>query len=460
MAIEPSVAAAPAQERPARDEELAGPVLVAPVADEERISSVDVLRGVALLGILLMNVLDFGMAWRGPETGLTPATGGNWADLAFGAVSHVLFEGKMRGLFSLLFGAGVILLTSRVEGRGGGAYVADIYYRRNLWLIAFGLIHAYFIWAGDILFDYGLTGLFLFPFRKARPAALIAAGVFLLAVVMVKGEWNSRDLLATREKAFAADRAAAAGKPLTEEQREDQKKWEERLKEYKPSPEKVAKSIAAHRAGYAAMFAHRAEEVASGQPVQYYRWGFFDVGGMMLIGMALMKLSVLSARKSYRFYAAMMAFGYGIGVPLNATTGYKVWASGFDMFMTQRLEFWYSPGRLSVTLGHVGLILTLFKLGFAPGLMARLAAVGRMALTNYLATSIVCTLVFNGYGLGLYDRSHRYQLLGVALAVWAVQLALSPVWLRHYRYGPMEWLWRSLTYWERQPMRKAIPASS
>jgi uncharacterized protein len=170
----------PLLEAPA-ETELAG--AVAPVADRERISSVDVLRGVALLGTLLMNILGFGMAWRG-DADLTAAGGVRLADLAYWGVSHVLFEGKMRALFSMLFGAGVILLTPRAEERGAGLRLADIYYRRTLWLIAFGLLHAYFIWDGDILFDYGLTGCLLFPFRKLRPSWLIVIGVVLLAVLM------------------------------------------------------------------------------------------------------------------------------------------------------------------------------------------------------------------------------------------------------------------------------------
>ena len=434
--------------------ELAGPH-VAPVSSQERISSVDVLRGAALLGILLMNILDFGMAWRGPAGELASGAGVSRADIAYWAVSHVLFEGKMRALFSMLFGAGVVLLTSRAEERGGGIQVADIYYRRTLWLIVFGMLHAYFVWAGDILFFYGVTGLTLFPFRNCRPIGLIAAGVVLLTIIMLKGYWGAGEIRMQRDKAAVADQAAATGKPLNEEQRDAQRKWADIKREFKPSDEAVSKSIAEHRGSYLTLFISRAHWASRSEGEEYYREGFFDAGGMMLIGMGLMKLGVFSAGRSTRFYLAMMVFGYGVGLSLNAWSGYRIWSSYFDTFVLVDMNFWYSPGRLAAALGHVGLIMTLYRVGLLSGLFERLAAVGRMALTNYLATSVVCTLIFNGYGLGFYDRLGRAQLLPVVLAVWGIQLLLSPIWLRHFRYGPAEWVWRSLTYWRIQPLWSA-----
>jgi len=433
--------------------ELAGPSPVAPVADADRLSALDVLRGVALLGILLMNIHEFGGPWRGMHAEFDPSRRWATADLAFSGLSHVFFEGKMRGLFSLLFGAGVILLTSRGESRGGGIGVADLYYRRNLWLIAFGLAHAYFIWDGDILFGYGVTGLLLFPFRKLRPAALIALGVVLLGVPVATSARAAREVRHQKAEAALADRAAAAGRTLTEAQRDAQKEWAETLKGMEPSAEKVAKQVADHRGSYSRLFAERAGGLARSQPVWYYQDGVFDVGGMMLIGMGLMRLGVLAGGARPGVYLGLMAVGYGVGVPLNAWTGYRIWASHFDMFTRDDQSVWFSPGRLAVTLANLGLILWVRQRGWLPGLTARLEAVGRMALTNYLGTSLACTLIFNGYGLGYYGRLRGVQLLTVVAGVWAVQLWLSPVWLRHFRYGPAEWAWRSLSHWRVQPLR-------
>jgi uncharacterized protein len=460
MATEPTTRPVLEDAAADRDVETSGSSPLAPVVEGERLSSVDVLRGVAVLGILLMNILDFGVAYRGPEGDLIPSAGPGWADLAYWGISHVLFEGKMRGLFSLLFGAGVVLLTSRLESRSGGEAVADIYYRRTLWLIAFGLFHAYFIWSGDILFDYGLAGLALFPLRKLRPSTLITVGVLILALATLKDYRAPLETRRHRDEAAAADRAEAAGKTLTEEQRDARKQWEEELKGLRPTPEKVAKQVADHRAGYLTLFASRAKEVARSQPKGFYHNAVFDVGGMMLVGMGLMRLGVLSARRKSGVYSAMAAFGYAVGVPLGVYSGYKIWSSGFDPFVYEDMGVWYTPARLAMVLGHVGLIVWLFKAGYLPGLSARLASVGRMALTNYLAASLICTFVFDGFGLGLYDRLSRHQVLVVVAAVWALQLFLSPVWLRHFQYGPAEWLWRTLTYAKRQPFRATVPASS
>ncbi len=198
---------------------------VAPVATQERISSVDALRGVAVLGILLVNIQVFGLpfaAYMNPTA--HGGTGG--LNLAYWFTNLILFEGKMRTIFSMLFGAGVVLMTSRAEERGGGIGVADVYYRRTLWLILFGILHAYFIWWGDILYGYGLIGLALFPLRKARPKALIIAGILLLMVVPVKTFFEMRPDIKLRDRAIAAARAEAAGQQLTEAQKTDKKNWD------------------------------------------------------------------------------------------------------------------------------------------------------------------------------------------------------------------------------------------
>ena len=183
---------------------------VTPVGAPERIPSIDVLRGFALLGILLMNIVSFALpdaAYWDP----TAAGGAAGVDLAAWLLSAVLFEGKMRSIFSMLFGAGVVLLTSRVEERGLEAQAADIYYRRALWLIAFGLAHAYFLWGGDILYGYGVAALVLYPFRRQSPRFLVLAGLLLLAILVPKSLLDGRHIESLRARAAAAASAKAAG---------------------------------------------------------------------------------------------------------------------------------------------------------------------------------------------------------------------------------------------------------
>jgi uncharacterized protein len=183
-------------------------------------------------------------------------------------------------------------------------------------------------------------------------------------------------------------------------------------------------------------------------------FGIWRVGALMLIGMALMKLGVFSGERSVSFYRKMMLAGYLIGVPLTIFSAIDMYAHQFEPLYVMRIggiaNYW---GSLIVACGHIGLVMLVVRAGALQRLMARFAAVGRMALTNYLMHSVILTTVFYGYGLGLYGSIPRFWQMGFVIGVIGVQLLLSPWWLDRYRFGPVEWLWRSLTYWKRQPFR-------
>jgi uncharacterized protein len=430
-----------------------------PVTAAERISSLDVLRGVAVLGILMMNITSFALpmaAYVNPAV----AGGDSGANLAVWYLNHILFHGKMRAIFSMLFGAGFILLTERAEKRGGTAQSADIYYRRILWLILFGLVHAYFFWYGDILYMYGVAGLVLFPFRKVRAGWLLAMGLLTLTIIPAKSVWDIYETRTMRAEAEAANAAAAAGQQLTDEQVAAQKAWADKLKELEPDAKQIAKEIADHHAGYWTLFLKRMKTVVQFQSVFYYRYGFFDVMSMMLIGMAFLKWGVFSAARSYRFYLILTALSYGIGLPLNAYLGWLQMSHHFD-WETNQLAGWAAHDfyRFLVVLGHIGALMLVCKAGLLTWLTRRLAAIGRMALSNYLFETLVSTVIFDR--LGYFGELERYQLVFFVLAVWILQLGLSPIWLRYFRFGPMEWLWRTLTYWKLQPIlvRKEVDSA-
>jgi len=440
------------------DKEAEAPSVFAPVTNRERIVSIDTLRGVALLGILLINILLYGL----PESALsvpTTAGGHTGLNLAFWYANQIFFENKMRALFSMLFGAGAVLLTQRAEERGG-LRARGIYYRRTLWLIVFGLLHTYFIWIGDILYFYGVVGLALFPLRKLRPAMLLAAGALLLMIFCGVITLTHYSLIRTRDQALAADRLVAAGGQPTEEQRAAQKEWEEGSKEYKPNPAELEKEIKLHRGGYWELFKWRMKEVLVIHAfllIPFVPFLVFDSPGIMLIGMAMLKLGIITAERNRKFYLWMIILGYGIGGTINAITGYYFARSGFDLGKESLAWILASePGRLLVAGGHIGLVMLIVKSGWLKRLTSRLAAVGQMALTCYLATSLICTTIFEGYGFGLFAKLQRYQLLYLVFSVWLFLLIASPIWLRHFRFGPMEWVWRSLTYWRKQPMKIAI----
>jgi len=444
------------------DKEAEAPSAFAPVTNRERIVSIDTLRGVALLGILLINVVGFGL----PEDASgVPITAGSHTglNLACWYAGQIFFEGKMRALFSMLFGAGVVLLTQRAEERGG-LRPRGIYYRRTLWLVVFGLLHAYFIWIGDILYLYGVVGLALFPLRKLRPATLLAAGALLLMIFCGIITLTHYSLIRTRDQALEVDRLVAAGGQPTEEQLATQKEWEEGSKEFKTNPAELAKEIKLHRGGYWELFKWRIKEVLAAQAVLLFPILSFvvhDSPGMMLIGMAMLKLGIITGERDRKFYLRMILLGYGTGGTINAITGFCFARSGFDL--GKESLAWiltYVPGNLLVAVGHIGLVMLIVKSGWLRRLTSRLAAVGQMALTGYLVTSLICTTIFEGYGFGLFAKLQHYQLLFVVFSVWLFLLTVSPIWLRHFRFGPMEWVWRSLTYWRKQPMKIAVQEQS
>jgi len=426
--------------------------VLTPVPAVERIQSLDVLRGFAVLGILWMNILLFALpywAYRNP----TVYGGATGINLAAWLWSDVFVEGKMRAIFSMLFGASLVLITSRAEGRGAADQAADIYLRRTLWLAFFGLLHAYFLWWGDILFYYGVAGLGLYPFRRLSPRALFVLGVLVLAVVTPQSILEAQRRIDLRAQAQVADAAAASGEALTEEQLEAQRVWAEAKQEIQPDAGDVAEQIEIHRGSYAEIFAERIAYVVSAHTIEFYRWMVFDVVGMMLIGMGLMKLGVLSARMSVRAYTGMAVAGFALCLPVTWLIETRSMARGFDLAQDFFRDSVYDVARLGGALGYIGLVMLVCRTGVLPGARARLAATGQMALSNYLMQTLICTTLFYGYGFGVFGRLERYQVLEIAIAIWVFQLWLSPVWLRRFRFGPLEWIWRSLIYWKRQPMR-------
>jgi len=442
-------------------EELAGPPHeLWPVARQERISSVDTLRGFALLGILAMNITSFGLpswAYAVPlSTPLPVFSGPHWrANTIAWFLRWVLAEGKMRAIFSMLFGAGAILLTGRAEARGAADRAADIFTRRNMWLMLFGALHCYLIWYGDILYFYGLVGLlFLYPMRKLRPKTLLWwAGAVLAVNNLLVGAGQLTAEYHARRQAAAADTLLHQGKPLTDGQIDDLRSWKDFQDRWRPPQKKVDADMKAMHGGYFSAQGHQAKEGLDAETIFCY-FGFGDVLGFMLLGMGLYRNGFLRAELSNKTYAVTAVLGLGIAWPLIFAGCWHAWKSGFDMFVSGWwLNVPYDVGRATGALGNAALVLLAVKNGAIKWLTQRLAAVGQMALSNYLLTSISCKFLFVWGPLHWYGRMEYYHLYYVCAGVWAVNLIWSSIWLRHFQFGPAEWVWRSLTYWKKQPMR-------
>ena len=441
-------------------EELAGPTAAGPVGQAERISSMDVLRGFALMGILLVDIASFGMPeWNidFPLQTVRPVFDGpHWrlnTVLWFGM--WMVAKGKMRALFSMLFGAGAILMTRRAEARGAGIHTADLWLRRNMWLLLLGVLHAHLVWSSDILYFYGLAGLLvLFPCRNLRVRTLLVAGVLVLTASDVRWFVGMHRLMVGHRTAATAARAIErSGGLLTPAQQGAIQASDRDEAMLRPGKGALQAEIADHGRGY--WFRRRSDwRKTTGLETTWVLNGELDVVGMMLIGMGLFRVGFLSARLRTRVYALTAVAGYGVAWPLIALGAWDARRHGFDLLRsTQDLYAGHDIDRLAGALANAAVVILVVKAGWMRWLVSRVAAVGQMALSNYLLMSVSMQVLFSLRALRWYGQMEYFQYYLVVLAMWVVDLLWSPLWLRRFRFGPVEWLWRSLTYWRRQPMR-------
>jgi uncharacterized protein len=423
-----------------------------PVSAAERLLSPDTLRGVAVMGILVMNVYAFAMPLAAYYNPLIMG-GSDALNMGVWFFTHLFFDQKFMSIFSMLYGAGVVMMMDRAEARG--AAFAPLFYRRSAWLLLLGLLHAYFIWFGDILFHYALMGMAVFLLRRAAPKTLIIVAGFMLPVALLFNFGGSFYMEELQADVAGIEARLAQGATLDAEQQRKLDEWREIRPLFAPSDEDIAAEVAAYRGSYVDTLTQRAPFVAFMQANLTLVFVVWRVGGLMLLGMALMKLGVLSGERNTRFYRKLALVGYGAGLPLAVLSALLLEAHGFDPIYVAR--FGGIPnyvGSILVAFGHIGAVMLVVKSGALRAIVDRFAAVGRMALSNYLAHSLLMTSLFYGYGLGLYADVPRLWQQALVVAVVALQLLISPWWLKHFRFGPAEWLWRSLSYRQRQPMRR------
>lgn len=407
----------------------------------DRHLSLDAIRGVAVMGILLLNIFNFAM----PSAGYTNplAWGGTRSiDIAAWATGFVLFEGKMRGLFSLLFGAGVALVVDRAREHGKSG--ANVHFRRLFWLLLFGLAHHLLIWDGDILVQYALVGAAAFAFVACSDTVLRRWAVGLLAAsvlvhaAMMGGAYGLK-MRADSPTATAADKRA----------------YTETVRAFaKPGSPAITRDLAIYRGDYRSIVSARADK-ALGSIRNILMFVGLESLGLMVLGMLFLRNGFLTGSWPDGRYRRWAIRGYLIGIPPLIALALWNRATGFDalaVFSTQIA--WSEPFRYAVMIAHAAVCMLLIRRYAASPLVARIAAAGRMAFTNYVATSLIMTGIFYGYGLGLYGRVGRAELYLVVLAVCAAMLLWSKPWLDLHRYGPLEWLWRSLSRGETQPMLK------
>jgi uncharacterized protein len=393
-----------------------------PTPPSERIVALDALRGFALLGILIINIRLFSM----PEIVLSnPTVYGDFTGANYWAwfVGHVFAEQKFITLFTFLFGGGVLLFTQNAERKGKPAL--RLFFKRSGWLVIFGLAHAYLLWYGDILVAYGVTAFVVVFLRDHSTRALLVLGVILLAVPS----------LTEVSVALSADAGQLASS-------------------LDPAQSVLQSEIETYQSGWLAQMDHRVPTSMTRQTEAYIAYTFWRVAGAMVVGMALFKQGVLTNDCSSQFYRRLLAVGTVGGLALIlAGVAYietNDWALTEILFY-QQFNYW---GSFLLAGGYIGGIM-LFCRRWPAGLVTSgLAAVGRTAFSNYIFQTVVATTIFYGHGLGLFGQVSRVGALGIVIGIWLVQIPLSVLWLRHFRFGPMEWLWRLLTYESVPPVRR------
>ncbi|WP_267162824.1 DUF418 domain-containing protein [Halovenus salina] len=393
-----------------------------PTPPSERIVALDALRGFALLGILVINIRLFSM----PEivlsnpTAYGEFTGANyWAWFA----GHVLAEQKFITLFTILFGGGVLLFTRNAEQKGKDAL--GLFFKRSGWLVVFGLVHAYVLWYGDILVAYGVTAFFVVFLRDHDARSLFGLAIVLLAI-------PSLTEVSVALTSQAGDLASTLDPPASTLQSE----------------------IETYRSGWVEQLDHRVPTSFRRQTEGYLGYTFWRVAGAMILGMALFKEGILTNERSSRFYRRLAVGGGVVGLALTlagvAFIETNDWAVD-SILLWQQFNYW---GSFLLAGGYIGAIMLLSRRFAGGAVTGGLAAVGRTAFSNYILQTLVATTIFYGHGLGQFGQVTRAEALGLVVVIWLVQIPLSVLWLRYFRFGPMEWLWRLVTYESVPPLRR------
>lgn len=422
-----------------------------PVAPGERIESLDVVRGFAVLGILLVNILAFGLPFRAY---FDPTTDGAVQGIDFAAfvTTDLLAEGVMRALFSMLFGAGVAMLAAGPRPKPAG-----VYFRRQLLLLAFGVFDGLvLLWTGDILALYALAGLILYFLRNWRPRALFIAAGFVFAYLAMLYAAMFFALTVLPEQAAAVQARLNAGEAASVAEQALLTEWIELRANFYPPDAALANEAVKFQGTWPEAFLANAAELWLLFTQAYPLFLFWDAAACMLLGMALYKNGTLQGRRSPRFYARLAAIGCATGLAVNGFETSMRTASGFAVqWVSGASTVTHDLGRVALALGMAAGVTIICQRGWLTRTRRALAATGRMALTNYILQSVLGLAIFHSFGLGLWNELPRHQLYLVVLGEWALMLAFSAWWLQRFRFGPLEWLWRSLTYGRKQPARSA-----
>jgi uncharacterized protein len=407
----------------------------------DRLNTLDGLRGVAVMGILLMNIFSFAMpsaAYFNPR-----AYGADGViDYGVWSFNFILIDSKMRALFSLLFGASMLLFIERADASGQDSI--KLHLRRMAFLFVFGWIHYALLWDGDILTLYAAVGVVAFLWRWLEPRELIKLSIgFTVASLLL---WAS--VLYSFHKADAAGLAPRASVEAVEARQTNLASLGE------PDSSAIDDELDLFKSGYGEIVAARAVTDWAKPLRQIVSYGF-ETMGLILLGMALLKNGFLRGEWPNSALWRVVSWGYGIGVTGMILLWLISWHSGFDVMTNGgAVLLWSLPFRIPVMLGHAGLILILLRSLQGSAATQRIEAVGKTAFSNYILMSLILGPIFYGYGLGLFGELFRWEAYLLVIPIWGVMLLWSKPWMTRFSHGPLEWVWRCLTRWEWVPMQR------
>lgn len=391
---------------------------IRPVKTGERIHALDLLRGFALLGILIMNIISFshfGTGYLNPKLG----AGIEGYNAYFHAFSYLFAEMRFMSLFSILFGAGVILFSNNIQRKNKSA--VKYHYKRMFWLLIFGMIHAYLIWMGDILVPYAICGSLVFLMRNLKMRTLIILGLFFFIV----------PILFSLLTYFTAPPEVL----------------DSSFAFWTPSQEEIDAETSAYLGSYFDQMETRIEGALFLQTVFFLMEQFWRIMSMMILGMILFKKEIITGRRDNSTYLKIFVSCFIIALILSGIGLYRSYDNDWDGVWVMNIGHQYNYiASAFMAVGYLALIMMWSKSHLFDRFKVRLQAVGRMAFTNYILTSLICITIFYGHGLGLFGKLDRLEQWGIILLVWIIILSISKPILDRYGKGPLEALWRKLTY--------------
>lgn len=411
----------------------------------DRIASLDFIRGIAVLGILASNIVVFARPNEARRI-LALVHDVTWTEWMPWLVNYIFIDGKFRGIFAALFGAGLVVFMERARARGAPA--RWLQFRRLSWLALFGLLHFVLLYEGDILLQYALLAMVAMWMVFWRPRWLLATGILVIAIDSVLASMSMWPGV-MEERAVLAMPAEDAGRM------EYESYWQAQREQIAQASNVIAQGdlgqILSHRFIYGGSI--RIADLLD--PVFSLPYIVLQYLPMMLIGAGLYRLGFFSG--SWNRLRMMQWGGAGIAFGAIVALAMGLWLKGRQWPFELNYFVFYGPVgilRLPMTLGYMAVLVAL-----APAIVPRpagqaLSAAGQMAMTNYISMSLVMGFIFQGWGLGLFDRFNRFEQWGFMLLGFALMLGWSRPWLAHFRFGPLEWVWRCLTYWQVFPLRR------